>query len=113
MEVEVLSDRKNPLLGRREVRFKASFQGMTPKRMDVRNKVIAVLNSDKELTVLDLMETDFGAQIAQGYVKIYDDKKAMKVEPRYKIYRNFPELKAQEKAAAEAPKQDAKKEGGA
>lgn len=114
MDVEVLSDRRNPLLRRREVRFKVSFQGMTPKRLDVRSKVVAILNSDMELTVLDKLEPDFGAQIAQGYVKVYDDKNAMRVEPKYKIYRNNPELKAQEaKKAAEVPKQESKKEGGA
>ncbi|MFH0861489.1 MAG: 30S ribosomal protein S24e [Candidatus Altiarchaeota archaeon] len=112
MEVEVLSDRKNPLLKRREVKIKVSFQGMTPKRMDVRSKVVAVLNSDKELTVLDALEPEFGAQLAQGYVKVYDDKKAMSIEPKYKLYRNFPEMKEVDKAAA-ASKQAPKTEGGA
>ena len=105
MEVEVLDDRKNPLLNRREVKFKASFQGPTPNRKDVRSKVVAILNSDKELTVLESFEPDFGSQTAKGYVKVYADKKAMKVEPEYILLRNFPKPKEGEGAApAEAPK---------
>ena len=53
MEVEVIEDKVNPLLKRREIRFKVSYQGSTPNRMDLRSKLTAVLNSDKELTVLD------------------------------------------------------------
>jgi small subunit ribosomal protein S24e len=110
MDIEILQDKKNPLLGRREVKFKASFQGPTPKRQEARGKIVAILNSDRELTVLDRLDTDFGAQTAQGYVKVYDDRKAMAIEPAYKLKRNFPEeKKAEEKPAEEAkPKEEGK-----
>jgi len=126
MEVEIIEKKENPLLERTEVRFKVAFAGSTPKRSDVRNKVIAQLNADRELTVLDRLDADFGAQRAMGYVKVYANKKAMKIEPDYKVLRNFPKPKEEEKAAeappkpkegekaAEAPakKEEAKKEGG-
>jgi small subunit ribosomal protein S24e len=107
MDVEVTEDRKNPLLGRREVKFKVSFQGQTPTRKDVRSKVVAVLNSDKELTILDKVAPDYGAQTAKGYVKVYADKEAMKIEPAYKMKRNFPPAKAEGEAAT-APAEAAK-----
>jgi len=108
MDVEILEDRKNPLLRRREVKFKVSYQGATPKRDEVRAKLIANLNSDRDLTVLDKFESDYGSQTAKGYAKVYDSKDAMKVETGHMLERNFPKPK-EEKAA---PALDAKKEEG-
>ncbi len=109
MDVEILDDKKNPLLSRREVRFKVAFQGPTPGRKDVRGKVVAILNSDNELTVLDRLDSEFGSQTAVGYVKVYADKKAMSVEPEFKIKRNFPAPK--EKAEAKPEGEAKPKEG--
>ena len=112
MEVEIIEKKENPLLERTEVRFKVAFAGSTPKRSDVRNKVIAQLNSDRELTVLDRLDADFGAQRAMGYVKVYANKKAMQIEPEYKVSRNFPKPKEEKAAEAPAKKEEPKKEGG-
>jgi small subunit ribosomal protein S24e len=105
MEVEIKSDRKNVLLNRREVRFRLSFQGATPTRKDVRSKLVAVLSSSKELTVLDRLDMNFGSQTAEGYVKVYNDKNAMKIETDHIMKRNFPPAKADGEAdkAAEKP----------
>jgi small subunit ribosomal protein S24e len=108
MEIEVTSDRKNPLLERREVRFKASYQGATPSRKDVRGKLVAVLNSDRELTILDKFESAYGSQTAEGYAKVYDSKDAMKIEPEHKVLRNFP---APKEGAAPAEAKEAPKKG--
>ena len=114
MEVEILSDRENPLLGRREVRFRLSFQGTTPSRQDVRGKVVALLNSDKELTVLDMIKTDFGSNTAIGYVKVYANKESMRIEPAYRLRKNFGSKEADKPADAgatgQAAKEEAKKE---
>ena len=106
MEVEITEDKKNALLRRREVKFKATFVGSTPKREDVRSKLSAILNSDKKLTVLDYLKTEYGRHAASGYVKVYDSEEGMKVEPAYKMKRNFEGRKKAEggEPAAEAPK---------
>jgi small subunit ribosomal protein S24e len=96
MDVEIVEDRENTLLRRREVRFKASYHGPTPTRQEARSKLVAVLTSDGQLTVLDKLESEYGAQTAVGYVKVYADKDAMKVEPEYVLERNF---EVKEKAA--------------
>ncbi|MFH1055911.1 MAG: 30S ribosomal protein S24e [Candidatus Altiarchaeota archaeon] len=116
MEVEITQDRENKLLERREVKFKASFQGPTPKREDVRGKLIALLDSDRELTVLDSMASDYGSKAVKGYVKVYASKKAMEVEPKYILKRNFapkeekPKEEGKETPAKEAGKEAAPKE---
>jgi len=97
MEVEIVEDRENRLLRRREVRFKLSYIGKTPTRQEVRGKLAALLNSDKELTVLDKVKSEYGSQTALGYVKVYADREAMKTEPEYMLKRNFG---VKEKAAA-------------
>jgi small subunit ribosomal protein S24e len=106
MEVDVTEDKRNPLLSRREVKFKVSFQGATPSRVDVRNKLVALLSSDKELTVLDNFKTNFGSNNAVGYLKIYESKEAMRVEREHILERNFP--KPKEAQAAEPAKEEPK-----
>jgi len=115
MEIEIVGDENNVLLKRREVKFKVSYAGATPIMEDVRSKLVAILNSDKKLTVLDYVKSDYGRHSAQGYVKVYADAEAMKVEPAYKLKRNFEVKKAEggeDSAAAGgiAPKEEPKKD---
>lgn len=114
MEIELIEDKKNVLLKRREVKFKVTYVGSTPSREDVRNKLSALLNSDKKLTILDYVKTDYGRHAAQGYAKVYENEESMKVEPAYKMRRNFEPRKkaeggesAKPEATAQAPKEKA------
>lgn len=104
MEIEILSERENPLLNRREIKFRANYEGATPKIEEVRKKLIIALNSNEKLTVLDGIKSEFGRNSALGYVKVYTDEKGMKVEPLHRIKKNFepkekkkPEEKPEEK----------------
>jgi small subunit ribosomal protein S24e len=101
MEIEVLNERENPLLERREIRFRVSYPGLgVPARQEVRNKLVALFDSKKELTVLDRMKPEYGRNSAVGYVKVYETPEAMKVESGHKMKRNF---QPKEKKPAEAP----------
>ncbi|MFH1125894.1 MAG: 30S ribosomal protein S24e [Candidatus Altiarchaeota archaeon] len=104
MDVEVISERENPLLGRREVRLRVKYPGLgVPNRQEVRNKIIAVLDSNKDLTVVDSIKPEYGRHSSIGYVKIYENAGAMKIEAEHKIDRNFkPKEKKPAEAAAEA-----------
>ena len=73
----ITSDRVNPLLHRREVKFIVEYEGPTPSIMDVKSKVVALLNTNKDLTIVDKIEPEFGKSEAKVYVKIYDDEKMM------------------------------------
>jgi len=108
MDVEILNERENPLLGRREVKFRVKYPGVgVPNRQDVRGRLVAFLNSSKELTVLDYLKPEYGRHSALGYVKVYENPDAMKVEAEYKIKRNFEvKQKKEEAPAAEVPKEE-------
>jgi len=111
MEVQVIEDRENKLLERREVAVKITFSGATPTRKEVKDRLIAVLNSDKDKLILGSINTGFGMKEAVADIRIYQSKdNAFKTEPRYVLRKNFPdEVKEEKKAPKEKPKKEAKK----
>ncbi len=112
MDVKVLERKDNPLLERAEVKFRVAYDGATPSRQEVRKKLTAILNSDKSLTVIDGMKTDYGSKTATGYAKVYASEKALENEPKHVMKRNFPEEKADAKAAEAPAKPAENKESG-
>lgn len=132
MEIAIINDKKNPLLKRREIKFKINHDTGTPKRNDVKGKLVAMLNAKPKLVVIERMRSEFGKRETLGYVKIYDSEKYLKrIERPHIVERNAPkvveeavkeegakapeEAKAEEKEAgerkeeAEAPKEGATK----
>lgn len=79
LEVEVTGESENKLLGRKEVFFEIGFEGgSTPTRQDVREKIVATINSDPGLTVLMPLRTRFGRGFAKGSVHVYEDEEQMR-----------------------------------
>ncbi|WP_202319417.1 30S ribosomal protein S24e [Archaeoglobus neptunius] len=90
MEVYVESERYNPLLRRREVYCRLSFEGKTPSRHDVRAKIAGLMNAEIERVVVDYIKTEFGKTEAKSYVKIYDTVDDLKsIEEDHIIERNL------------------------
>jgi small subunit ribosomal protein S24e len=58
MDVKIIEDKNNVLLKRRELKFEVTFEGPTPTRMDVKNKMAALLNVPLELVVVQRMKND-------------------------------------------------------
>ncbi len=109
MNIEILEEKENPLLGRKEVRFRIDYKGKTPSFVEVRNELIKKVNADNNLTVIDSVNSDFGTQSAFAYAKIYRDEKSMMVEPGYRIEKNIRGKKKKEKKPeAEKPVAEAK-----
>ena len=89
MDINIIEDKNNALLNRREVNFVVTFKGPTPPRNDVKNKLAAMLNVPLELVIIQTMKNEFGMQEASGYAKIYEDASRMKeVEREYALVRN-------------------------
>ncbi|AEH60357.1 Ribosomal protein S24e [Methanosalsum zhilinae DSM 4017] len=89
MDISIKEDKNNALLHRRELNFVASYDGATPKRIDVRNKLAAMLNIDSELVVIQSITNMFGKQEASGYAKVYEDADYMKkIESKHILNRN-------------------------
>jgi len=116
MKIEILSEKENPLLQRREIQFKVHYEGPTPSIKDIRADIVGALKSKEDLTVVDSLKPGFGESRLAGYAKVYADKEAMKIELKHKMRKNFgvsEEEKAAEAAkaaAAAAPKKEEKKE---
>ncbi|KAF5410801.1 MAG: 30S ribosomal protein S24e [Candidatus Methanocomedens sp.] len=114
MDIEITKERGNPLLDRNEITFNISNTGATPSRDEVKNKLVAMLNSKYELVVLGNLTTEYGAQKTVGYAKIYSDaKRAEEVENDYIIERNKPKPveEVEEEPAEAAVDETAEKAG--
>jgi len=109
LEVYVENERYNPLLRRKEVYCRLSFDGKTPSRGEVRAKIAGLMNAELERVVVDYIKTEFGKTEAKSYVKIYDTVDDLKaIEEDHIIERN---LKTAESEAEEEGVEEA--EGGA
>ena len=116
MELEILENTTNSLLGRQQIHFAISHDGAkSPERKEVRELLSKVLKASKEGLVLDHMRSEFGMGRTVGYAKVYPTKAAAQQnEPYYRLKRNGLEPPRVEKAAAEgAAAAPAKKRKGA
>lgn len=114
MDIEIVEQKQNPLLGRREVRFRVQHMGeKTPTRDAIREKLAAQLNSKKGNVVVDSMNSAFGRSTTQGYARVYDAQEGIaKNEPFHLLKRNkLEELRPKKvkKEAAPAAKAAPKK----
>lgn len=99
MDIEVIESKENPLLKRKEIRFRATFDGATPDRKNVKEKLCAHLKAKPELTIVDEMRQGYGSKEIFGYAKVYHDAEALKIELKHMIRRDKGE-KAEKKAKA-------------
>ncbi len=101
MELQIIKDKKNPLLKRREVSLKIVNKG-TPSRIEVKNKLAAMANSKPELIVIEQLNTAFGKQEIMGTASIYESEERLKqLAHQHLVARGAP--KPTEEKAAEAP----------
>ena len=119
MIVNIEEKNENPIVNRTEIKFSVKEAQKTPSRNEIKQKIIALTNSDEKLTVIDILETRYGTSDLTGTAKIYKDKIQMKkMEPTYILARNFGKTEEtkekEEKKEAEAQEKkdeiEAKKE---
>ncbi len=90
MEININQQVENPVLNRTEIHFDCLYQGeATPKVLDVKNKLVATLNADKNLLVVDKLSPNFGEGKASGYAKLYDSQKSLtEIERKHILEKN-------------------------
>ena len=112
MDVEILEEKENPLLERKEVLVKITHTGaLTPKRSEIRDKLIAKLDADSNRLILSPLNQQYGGAQAIASVKVYKSKeRALQVESHHSMRKNF--IISEEKPAAKegAPAKPAKEE---
>ena len=102
MEIQIIKDKKNAILKRREISFKIK-EKVTPPRIDVKGKLAALLNSKPELIVIEHLDTLYGKQELTGIACIYETEERLKqLAHQHLIARDAPKVKEGEEAPAQA-----------
>jgi small subunit ribosomal protein S24e len=114
VDIEILEEKENPLLRRKELRIKVSHNGATPRRAEVREKIIALKDANRDSVVLHSLHSRFGARESIAFVKIYESPQAMlSVEQEHVLRKNFSEEELEAlRRGEELPAKEAKEEKG-
>ena len=104
MEIEFIEEKENKLFNRKEIKFYVDCEGeATPKALDIKSKLVALLNTKKELLVVDNVQPHYGEPKALGYAKVYETVDDLKyIETEHVIAKNAePEEEPAEEEADE------------
>jgi small subunit ribosomal protein S24e len=89
LDIQVMDEKNNPILNRREIVFKVIHDESTPTRKSVVEKLAATQNSKVGLVYVDSLKTEFGKRETIGYAKIYETaERAKQIERAHIIERN-------------------------
>ena len=104
MEIEFIEEKENKLFNRKEIKFYVDYDGeATPKVLDIKSKLVALLNTKKDLIVVDNVQPHYGEPKALGYAKVYDTVDDLTyIETKHVIAKN--------EEPEEAPAEDAEEE---
>ncbi len=102
MEVQIIKDKTNPILKRREISLKVKDK-VTPSRIEVKGKLAALLNSKPELIVIERLGTVYGKQELAGTACIYQTEERLKqLAHEHLVARDAPKAKEGGEAPAQA-----------
>lgn len=109
MEIQIIKDKTNQLLKRREISVSVKNK-TTATRIELKNKLAALLNSKPELIVIEHLGTIYGKQEMLAKACLYQTEERLKeLSHQHLIARDAPKVvEGQEQAAApEEPKSPA------
>jgi len=108
MKIEVVSQKKNQLLGREESEVRISHHNQrTPSRQEMLKGVASALKASESLIIIDRIITLAGEPISIAKVLTYENKDTM---PKYKLEKMKGRMKQKGEQKEEAPKPTEKKE---
>ena len=89
MDIEVIERKENPLLHREEVTFRVLHpEAQTPTRDTIAAKLAAIVNSDRDMTIVKKVQTEFGRNTSLGYANVYENEESRTIEPNHILKRN-------------------------
>ena len=90
MEIEFIEEKENKLFNRKEIKFYVDYDGeSTPKILDIKSKLVALLNTKKDLLVVDNVQPHYGEPKALGYAKVYETVDDLKyIETNHVLAKN-------------------------
>ena len=74
MEINIIDDKKNPLLSRREIVCMVTKKGTTPSKNDVAIQITNELKLKKECVFVDAVYQKYGRPSSEVHVRVYDRK---------------------------------------
>ena len=78
MKIEILHEKENKPLARKEIEFRVEhLGGTTPSRADTRAKIVAQFDADPSSVVIRTLDTKYGKGITDGIARIYSDPEQM------------------------------------
>ena len=105
MEIEIIDDKKNPLLSRREIICRVMKKGGTPSKNDIGTRVSNELKLKRECVFIDAVYQKYGQQTSEVHVKVYDKKELVPGYEKPKNDADSAEAKSESKAPEEAKKE--------
>ncbi|MFP9193018.1 30S ribosomal protein S24e [Natronosalvus vescus] len=89
MDVDIISEKENPMLHRTDVTFELVHDEATPSRLQVRDSLAAKLNKNADEVVIRKLDTKFGMRKTIGAAKVYESSAhAAEVEQEHMLERN-------------------------
>lgn len=76
MKLEKITENKTAF-PRKEYEYNITFDDVTPSRLQIKEKVVATLSSDANLTIIKNLKTDYRGKSALFGVRVYDNEDAM------------------------------------
>ncbi len=103
MEIQIIKDKTNPLLQRRDISV-AVKNKTTPTRIELKNKLAAILNSKPELIVIEHLRTVYGKQEMVGTAYVYQTEERLKlISHKHLVARDAPKVVEGQTEQAPAP----------
>jgi len=98
LNIEIIEEKKNPLVERTEIKFKIDHFGKgTPNRLEVKKKIAAMQGANEKLAIVKKIKTHFGSAQVLGTLYIYDNADDLQFyEPLHIQIRNLPAEKRTE-----------------
>ncbi len=89
MEIQIIEEKENPLLERREVQLRVIQDAGSPKISDLRKKIAAQLSLDEALFVVQHVNSEYGMNESRCMLKIYNSEERLKaVEAQHVLKKN-------------------------
>ena len=88
MDVNVVLEKDNSPLGRKEYTIELTFKGATPKRDEIKTAIVSKLGKDPSLIIIKKADQLTGRNKVRVSVYFYHEKNTlMRIEPQYILKR--------------------------
>ncbi len=105
MEINIIDDRKNPLLSRREIICMVTKKGTTPSKNDIATQVSNELKLKRECVFIDAVYQKYGRPASEVHVKVYDKKELVPGYEKQKKDTDSAEAKKEDGGEGKAPEE--------